>query len=192
MSITYSNISNENTACYTLHLYNNSFLNSKTVSYQIFFNLFLTGLWINPKYPQLGASPDGLVDDPSCGAGVLEIKCPFVLKDKIISRDSLESLTTGQRRRFCCAMNENGQLVLKRTHKYFYQVQMQMGITERTFCDFVIWTSKGLHVQRIHFDQQFWINIANDLVNFHRHYLTPEYFLMRVPRKLMPVCFNNY
>lgn len=40
-----------------------------------------TGLWVNPKYPQLGSSPDGVVEDTITGEiGLVEIKCPFVLR----------------------------------------------------------------------------------------------------------------
>ena len=42
-----------------------------------------SGLVINTEYTFLGASPDGLVHDPvSADAnGLLEIKCPYQLKD---------------------------------------------------------------------------------------------------------------
>lgn len=36
------------------------------------------GLVINPSLPRVGASPDGMVKDPSEeGFGLLEIKCPY-------------------------------------------------------------------------------------------------------------------
>ena len=35
------------------------------------------GLTVNPKYPHLGASPDGVVSCVCCGSGLLEIKCPY-------------------------------------------------------------------------------------------------------------------
>lgn len=35
------------------------------------------GLVINPEWPHLGASPDGIVQCTCCGKGVLEIKCPY-------------------------------------------------------------------------------------------------------------------
>jgi len=33
-------------------------------------------LIINPNYPQLGASPDGIVECSCCGSGLVEVKCP--------------------------------------------------------------------------------------------------------------------
>lgn len=40
------------------------------------FEVEITGLHVNPKYPHLGGSPDGLVSCSCCGEGLLEIKCP--------------------------------------------------------------------------------------------------------------------
>ncbi|XP_077544596.1 uncharacterized protein LOC144157651 [Haemaphysalis longicornis] len=41
------------------------------------------GLLVNSAFPWLGASPDRLVFDPAEGSyGVLEIKCPYTLRDK--------------------------------------------------------------------------------------------------------------
>ena len=36
-----------------------------------------SGLVINPQWPFIGASPDGVVECKCCGKGVLEIKCPY-------------------------------------------------------------------------------------------------------------------
>ena len=44
-----------------------------------------TGLWINPAFPQIGASPDDLIaDSAEDDDGLLEIKCPFILQDKLV------------------------------------------------------------------------------------------------------------
>lgn len=36
-----------------------------------------TGLLVNPKYPYLGASIDGLVICEDCGTGLIEVRCPY-------------------------------------------------------------------------------------------------------------------
>ena len=41
------------------------------------FKLSESGLVINPKWPVIGASPDGVVSCICCGKGVLAIKCPY-------------------------------------------------------------------------------------------------------------------
>ena len=51
---------------------------------------------------------------------------------------------------------------LKRQHNYYYQVQGQLHITRRSWCDFVLWTPSStvdnLCVERIHDDKTFWTN----------------------------------
>ena len=34
-------------------------------------------------------------------------------------------------------------------HKHFYQVQGQLAICEKEYCDFICWTPQGIHVERI-------------------------------------------
>ena len=92
--------------------------------------------WPTHKYkvPSLiGATPDGLISCSCCGQGVLEIKCPFSIRNASpYTAAYLE--TTGSGR-------------LKRSHDYHYQVQGQLGLLERGFCDFVTWTLRGMHVE---------------------------------------------
>lgn len=90
------------------------------------------GFFVSKAYPMLGASPDGILDG---GKGVLELKCPFVLKN--IHPMELHKLTTAQRNAFPCVI-ENGHLKLKRKHKYFMQVQIQMYTTGSQFCHFCL------------------------------------------------------
>ena len=37
--------------------------------------------FIDPSKPYLGASPDSIVNCKCCGKGVLEVKCPYCIKD---------------------------------------------------------------------------------------------------------------
>ena len=43
-----------------------------------------SGLWVNKKYPHLGASPDGLIIKDNKLIGIIEIKCLKVLKTRTI------------------------------------------------------------------------------------------------------------
>jgi hypothetical protein len=89
-----------------------------------------SGLCINPKYPNLGATPGGVVKCKCCGKGLLEIKCP---KDRYP-----HDVTDGK---YCLQPNK-GEM---QSHEYYYQVQGQMAV----YCDFVCWTPKGIHIERI-------------------------------------------
>ena len=41
------------------------------------FTMSSSGLVLNPEWPHLGASPDGIVNCSCCGRGVLKVKCPY-------------------------------------------------------------------------------------------------------------------
>ncbi len=79
------------------------------------------GLFISYEQVFLGASPDAIGSD-----FLIEIKCPYSLR-KTTPFD-LESLSASQRSSFFCKKIGNS-LVLKNTHKYYYQVQCQMYVT---------------------------------------------------------------
>ena len=95
------------------------------------FSCTKAGLVINPLYPHLGASPDGFVRCCCCGDGLVEIKCPLSVKDDHpdILREKPKSF-----------LNEHGLVM---THKYYTQVQGQSLVSQKKYCDFVVWTPKG-------------------------------------------------
>ena len=41
-----------------------------------------SGFVINPMWPHLGATPDGVVNCTCCGKGILKIKCSFATMTK--------------------------------------------------------------------------------------------------------------
>ena len=43
----------------------------------------------------------------------------------------------------------NIQYALRQDHQYYYQCQLQLMVTERAYCDFIVWTPNELHIQRI-------------------------------------------
>lgn len=54
------------------------------------FKVQLSGLVINPSYPYIGASPDGVFTCSCCGEELLEIECPLKYWDvSPISDDTL-------------------------------------------------------------------------------------------------------
>ena len=57
---------------------------------------------------------------------------------------------------FCLEMNDQGNLALKQEHSYYYQCQLQMVATSRSYCDFVVWSAcEALHIERITFNKTF-------------------------------------
>ena len=51
---------------------------------------------------------------------------------------------------FCMELLENRPR-LKRTHAYYYQVHGQLRVCSLEFCDFLVYTEKGLLIVRIFF-----------------------------------------
>ena len=97
------------------------------------------GFVISEEYPFLSASPDAAVYDPSAQEvfGLAEVKCPYSARHLT----SIKGLPKAQR--FCTVTND--QLHLKTSHPYYAQVQGQMGVTNRKWCDFVVFTEKGIY-----------------------------------------------
>lgn len=144
-----------------------------------------SGLWVNPDYPGFGASPDGLVYEADKLVGILEIKCPMTLQ-KCHPGDAARMLSKKQMSAFCCA-ELGGTLKLKQTHPYYYQVQMQMAVCGVLWCDFTLWSQQGLYIDRVHYNSDFWETTAAKLTDVYQSVIIPEFFEMRVPRRLLPI-----
>ncbi len=85
-----------------------------------------SGLVSHPECQWLAASPDDLVNDTASPdpLGIVQYKNPFRFR----STSLIEA--AGQAKDFCLTCN-NGFLSLKRTHIYYYQVQVTMFCTQR-------------------------------------------------------------
>ena len=117
--------------------------------------VFRVGLCLHPDHEYIAASPDRLVYDPASDPhihGLLEVKCPLTLyQQDLTPREACEQIES-----FCCQVT-SGEVRLKRSHRYYTQVQGQLGVTGLTWCDFVIWAGPGrMSIERIDFDPVFW------------------------------------
>ena len=143
-----------------------------------------SGFVISEDHPFLGASPDAVVHDV-VEANPFGIKCPY-------SSRNVTSLDTAGSKKFFCDIDVNASgtriLQLKKTHNYFCQVQGQIAITGREWCDFVVYTEIGLSVERICFDPSSWNDdLLPKLVAFYDNCLGPE-LVCPVHVLGMPVC----
>ena len=116
------------------------------------FTCSLTGLWVSPLYPHIGVSPDGVTNCQCCGDGILEIKCPHSARHT--DPNSLTSTT--------CAFLTSASY-LNHKHRYYTQVQGQLMVTGRLFCDFFIWTPVGYKIERVYPDVHFWEKLEKKL-----------------------------
>ena len=49
-----------------------------------------------------------------------------------------------------------------------------MGVTQRKWCDFIVYTEKGLSIQRIYYKEIFWKELLIKLEEFYDNCLAPE------------------
>ncbi|XP_027140221.1 uncharacterized protein LOC113746909 isoform X1 [Larimichthys crocea] len=131
------------------------------------FSCMDSGLWVNPKWPYMGASPDGMVACNCHGNGICEIKCPYSQQDEA----NLE-LTAGQKG--FCLTTDGGKVMLDREHEYFYQVQAQLHISQADYCDFIVWTPHDMFVERVIPDNAFWDTVLPEVEHFFRAGVLPE------------------
>lgn len=132
-----------------------------------------SGLVIHPDWPQLGASPDGLLACDCCSVGVLEIKWPHSCKGKNIA-DAVAST-----QQFCLEATADGSFQLTRSHQYYAQVQAQLHICDVQYCDFVVCLfaeggAGDLHIARIERDPVFWNECLVKADSFFQEFILRE------------------
>ena len=145
------------------------------------FEVKSSGLVINPSYPYLGASPDGVVSCDCCGTGVLEIKCTYKYRNEVPTCD--DALCD---RSYFLKEFETGTIRLSPLHKYYYQVQAQMSICNTSYCDFVCWTTKGIFVERLTKDENFVTSKLPRFKRFFCEYLLPEILTRKLESEEFP------
>ena len=106
----------------------------------------------------LAATPDAKVIDVGCVKpfDLAEVKCPQT-KFHVTPLDACSDTN------FCLQRDSDDKCKLKRSHSYYKQVQGQMGIAGAQWCDFIVYTEKVLHVERIAFDEAYWTNSYSTL-----------------------------
>ena len=110
------------------------------------FKINPAGLRVCTKQPFLAATPDGVVSCSYCSKGLLEIKCPFEYWNSPPASIEDESFYLH---------NVGSEVTLDKKHDYYYQVQGQMAIWKKPYCDFICWTTKGLIITWIQADGKF-------------------------------------
>lgn len=101
------------------------------------------GIFVSTEqhYAFLAASPDGLVGEDE----IVEVKAPYSALGKTLKTARLPYLT-----------NDNGNLRLKRSHRYYDQVMGQLLLTKRRICNFVVFNGPDdMVVDRVAFDADY-------------------------------------
>lgn len=144
------------------------------------------GLLISKKWPQLAASPDRLVFCECCMGGCLEVKCPYLLKSGNIDINEYVEFKSS------CLYKHNEEIFLKKDHTYYYQVQMQIFVSNLLYCDFVIWSPNIFLKQRIYPDWEFWQQNSKIALQYHAEVIMPELLGKFFTREMGAAEVNRY
>ncbi|WAR07267.1 hypothetical protein MAR_017225, partial [Mya arenaria] len=123
------------------------------------FNVSDCGLFVDSTFPFYSATPDGLRQCLCHGKGLVEIKCSYKHRDSKI--EDIKDQTF--------FLNSDNKL--KTNHRYYSQIQFQMYVSGKTFCDFVVFTYKGITVPH---DPEFVNMLIKKCTDFAIHDLVPE------------------
>ncbi|KAK3097953.1 hypothetical protein FSP39_014801, partial [Pinctada imbricata] len=136
-----------------------------------------TGITLCSTFAYLGATSDGRVYKEDGSVGILEIKCPYSFKGKIIKDMEINDIMMIADASFCLVNKSEGPS-LKHNHPYYAQVQGEMSIMGLPWCDFVLWTGapkNNIFVERICFDKEFVEHAFQVVIIFLQSYLSQIY-----------------
>jgi exodeoxyribonuclease (lambda-induced) len=120
-----------------------------------------------------GASPDGLIGED----GIIEVKCPYTIR--------FEDPNNWASKKNSPLKVVNGELQLSRKHNYYFQVVMQLFVTQRQWCDFFVYTTVGTFTERIFWNPEsieIWKTMKEKLETFWIEDLAPEIVDSRLGR----------
>ena len=128
------------------------------------------GIFIDKKRPWMHATPDFLCTCACCGDGCGEVKCPYSIENG--------NFNTYVEKKSSCLEMVDSSLKLKRKHAYYYQIQQQLLVTGRLYCDFVVCTfvesTPIFFFERILPDEEHWGIVVPKLTKVWRMCILPE------------------
>ena len=92
-----------------------------------------------------------------CPKACVEIKCPFSIAKK-------SPLDPDVRLPFM----KKGKI--NKTHRYYTQCLVQMGVTEITRSYFVVWTPNGCLIDTVEYDEEKWKEMKENLLTYYFDY----------------------
>ena len=113
----------------------------------------------------LGAAPDGKVV-VDCEFGLLEVKCSVEYKN-IVPKD----ISFISKNPPFLYSETSSKLLINKSHTYYNQIQMQLALTTQSWCDFIFYTSEGLIMHRVQFDEAHWHKLQTKILNFYLEYI---------------------
>lgn len=121
-------------------------------------NVQIVGLFVNPLQPWLCASVDGIVIDTN-NLKILEIKCPSSCSYKPIFDATKNTFNVS----YLC-LDENN--MIKASHSYYTQCQIQMYVTGLHMCHLYVWSRKDSCLATVLRDEIFLQEVVPKIQNF--------------------------
>ncbi|XP_065068608.1 uncharacterized protein LOC135693945 [Rhopilema esculentum] len=126
------------------------------------------GLVVNPMWPWLGCSPDGLIVVSGKPIGALEVKCPYSKRNMLLT-EAIKDDTN------FFLIETGGKLLLKKTHGYYFQCQGVLNLLNLDWINFFVYTSIDFHVERIERDESLWSSkMLPTLTSFFTEFILPK------------------
>jgi len=128
------------------------------------------GLVVSKMHPFLAASPDGLITEEGGNTGLIEIK-NLLQNNKYSIEEAIQKV-----KNFCLEKDKNQNKCLKKNHEYYFQIQGQLNILNKDWCDFVLRRTNpyDIHIERIFIDRSLWKSMLPKLEAFYFKFLLPE------------------
>ena len=113
----------------------------------------------------IGASPDCLTTCDCFEDTCVEIKCPLSINYGKPNEENLDYL-----------YKSDIEIKLKTNHLYFTQCILQMAVSNRKLCYFVVWTPHGKVIDTIIFHKIMWKYIKEKLIAFYKDIYLINFF----------------
>ena len=111
----------------------------------------------------MSASPDLIIEYQCYGVTLVEIKCPYSIRDEKSSSGNLKQL-----------QETDNRISLKTNHAHYHQIQGQLGVTNNSQSWYFVFTNHGYYIEKIAFDKKFFEMMLTNLKTFWFHNLSKE------------------
>ena len=125
------------------------------------------GLFLDKANIFIGTSPDHLMTCDCGDDACVEIKGPLLINYEKPNEKNLDYLYIS-----------DSEIKLKSNYSYLTQSILQMAVTNRKLCYFVVWTLHGKVTDTISFDDIMWMDIKEILIDFSK-----DFYLRNFSRK---------
>lgn len=129
------------------------------------------GLFIDGTKSFYAGSPDGIFKCACCSHNVpVEVKCPFTLRNGEDIRRNIEKKNS-------CLNVSNKSFSLSKNHSYYFQVQMQMYLTNAPYAYLCIYSPKKKIILKVKYYEKFMRKELKNSDNYFYQILAP--FLLK-------------